>query len=164
MVIAVKVPQWGFLRWRTNSYPPGLTSSPQTSLSECPSVGRVDVSSIALCKSSARASCGCRAIHPLTKSKRFFALIDKNSLLVWIDPSRGRLALLHVIVLNAYGSGSEGLSATVDLSGIRGLGTDLSSLRRGATLVYKRGSLRPGRRRPHRRVRGSPTGPTLPEP
>ncbi|WP_254893763.1 hypothetical protein, partial [Halomonas sp. BC1] len=32
---------------------------------------------IALCKSSARASCGCRAIHPLTKSKRFFALIDK---------------------------------------------------------------------------------------
>ena len=27
------------------------------------------------------ASCGCRAIHPLTKSKRFFALIDKNSLL-----------------------------------------------------------------------------------
>ena len=85
-------------------------------------------------------------------------------LLVWIDPSRGRLALLHVIVLNAYGSGSEGLSATVDLSGIRGLGTDLSSLRRGATLVYKRGSLRPGGRRPHRRVRGSPTGPTLPEP
>lgn len=37
------------------------------------------MSSIALCKSSARASCGCRAIHPLTKSKRFFALIDNNT-------------------------------------------------------------------------------------
>lgn len=44
-------------------------------------------------------------------------------------------SLVHAVVLNAYGSGSEGLSATVDLSGIRGLGTDLSSLRRGATLV-----------------------------
>ncbi|MCL5426125.1 MAG: hypothetical protein M1154_10960 [Gammaproteobacteria bacterium] len=45
------------------------------------------------------------------------------------------MSLIHSVVLNAYGAGSEGLSATVDLSGIRGLGTDLSSLRRGATLV-----------------------------
>ncbi|WP_311882768.1 hypothetical protein [Halomonas piscis] len=87
----------------------------------------------------------------------------QKSLLVWIDPSRGRLTLLRVIVLNAHGSGSEGLSATVDLSGIRGLVTDLSSLRRGATLVYERGSPRPAGRGPHRSVRGSPTGPTLPE-
>ena len=85
-------------------------------------------------------------------------------LLVWIDPSRVRLSLLSIVVLNAFGSGSEGLSATVDLSGIRGLGTDLSSLRRGAALVYERGSPCPGGRGPHRSVRGSPTGPTLPDP
>lgn len=73
-------------------------------------------------------------------------------LLVWIDPSRVQLSLVHRTVLNTFGSGSEGLSAAVDLSGIRGLGTDLSSLRRGAALLYMRGSPRPGGQGPHRSV------------
>jgi len=104
---------------------------------------------------TSRAPTGGRSRQPIAR---------QVGLLVWIDPSRVRLSLLSIVVLNAFGSGSEGLSATVDLSGIRGLGTDLSSLRRGAALVYERGSPCPGGRGPHRSVRGSPTGPTLPDP
>ena len=80
-----------------------------------------------------------------------------NTLLVWIDPSRGQLSLVHLSTLNAYESGSEGLSAAVDISGICGLGTEVSTIRGEAPLLYKRRPPSPE----CGSVKGSPFGPTL---
>jgi len=70
------------------------------------------------------------------------------ALLIWIDLSILVCKLVFVFSLPvASVQGTEGDFATVDHSDMRGLVTDLTSLRHGAALLYGRGSAIPNRRR-----------------
>lgn len=72
-------------------------------------------------------------------------------LLIWIDLSTVLSICLSVVLVFSRPvvsvQGTEGDIATVDHSDMRGLVTDLTSLRRGAALLYGRGSAIPNRRR-----------------